>query len=63
MMIIVMIVKAIVKNMVMITIITLNTLLLSFVIYRYTFMVYIIIILKLLKVFVYTTMKQFLTKF
>ena len=63
MMIIVMIIKAIVKNMVMITIITLNTLLLSFVIYRYTFMVYIIIMLKLLKVFVNATMKQFLTKF
>ena len=62
MMIIVMIIKAIVKNMVMITIITLNTLLLSFVIYRYTFMVYIIIMLKLLKVFVNATMKQFLTK-
>ena len=63
MMIIVVIIKAIVKNMVMITIITLNTLLLSFVIYRYTFMVYIIIMLKLLKVFVNAIMKQFLTKF
>ena len=63
MMIIVMIMKAIVKNMVIITKITLNILLLSFVIYRYTFMVHIIIMLKLLKVFVNATMKQFLTKF
>ena len=62
-MIIVIIIKAIVKNMVMITIITLTTLLLSFVIYRYTFMVYIIIMLKLLKVFVNAIMKQCLTKF
>ena len=52
MMIIVMIIKVIVKNMVMIAIITLNTLLLSFITYRYTFMVSIIIMLKLLKVFV-----------
>ena len=63
MMIIVMIIKVIVKNMVMIAIITLNTLLLSFITYRYTFMVSIIIMLKLLKVFVNAIMKQFLTKF
>ena len=63
MMIIVMIIKVIVKNMVMIAIITLNTLLLSFITYRYTFMVSIIIMLKLLKVFVNATIKQFLTKF
>ena len=63
MMIIVMIIKVIVKNMVMIAIITLNTLLLSFITYRYTFMVSIIIMLKLLKVFVNAIIKQFLTKF
>ena len=63
MMIIVMIIKVIVKNMVMIAIITLNTLLLSFITDRYTFMVSIIIMLKLLKVFVNAIMKQFLTKF
>ena len=58
-----MIIKVIVKNMVMIAIITLNTLLLSFITDRYTFMVSIIIMLKLLKVFVNAIMKQFLTKF
>ena len=47
-MIIVIIIKIIVKNVIMITIIILNILLLSIVMYRYTFMMSIIIMLEFL---------------
>ena len=52
MMTIIMIIKTILKNVIMRTIIVLRKLLLSFIIYHYTFMMCIIIMLELLKVFV-----------
>ena len=53
-MIIIITIKVIDKNLIMITIITLNILLLSIIMYRYTFIMSIVIMLELSKIFVNT---------